>query len=131
MPALLASAFVVGTLVFGQQAWPVHIVLPVAYTSFPLMVWSAFRFGQPGVTAVTTLVATLALVGSGSGFGPFSHAVTRVEAVLVAAFMSVIGVTALMLAALVQERTQSPDGAPRERGAGFARSCSIPRPSRS
>ena len=105
--ALLASAFVVGTLVFGQRAWPAHIVLPVAYTTFPLMVWSAFRFGQPGVTAVTATVATLALVGSGRGFGPFSHAVTRIEAVLVAGFMSVVGVTALMLAALVQERTRA------------------------
>ena len=72
--ALLASAFIVGTLVFGQQTWPVHVVLPVAYTSFPLMVWSAFRFGQPGVTAVTAIIATLALVGSGRGFGPFAQA---------------------------------------------------------
>jgi PAS domain S-box-containing protein len=105
--ALLATSFVVGTLVFGQQAWPVHVVLPVAYTSFPLMVWSAFRFGQPGVTAVTAIIATLALVGSGRGFGPFAHALTRIEAVLVAGFMSVVGVTALMLAALVQERTRA------------------------
>jgi PAS domain S-box-containing protein len=105
--ALLASAFAVGTLVFGQQTWPVHIVLPVAYTSFPLMVWSAFRFGQPGVTAVTAIVATLALMGSGRGFGPFASAPTRIEAVLVAGFMSVVGVTALMLAALVQERTRA------------------------
>ncbi len=105
--ALLASGFIVGTLVFGQQTWPVHVVLPVAYTSFPLMVWSAFRFGQPGVTAVTALIATLALVGSGRGFGPFAHALTRVEALLVAGFMSVVGVTALMLAALVQERTRA------------------------
>ena len=105
--ALLASAVIVGTLVFGQQAWPVHVVLPVAYTSFPLMVWSAFRFGQPGVTAVTAIMATLALVGSGRGIGPFAHALTRAEAVLVAGFMSVVGVTALMLAALVQERARA------------------------
>jgi PAS domain S-box-containing protein len=105
--ALLASSFIVGSLVFGQHAWPVHLVLPIAYMSFPLLVWGAFRFGQPGVTAVTALVATLALVGSGRGFGPFAHAVTRAEAVLVAGFMSVVGVTALMLAALVQERARA------------------------
>ena len=105
--ALLASAFIVGSLVFGQHAWPVHMVLPIAYVSFPLLVWGAFRFGQPGVTAVTALVATLALVGSGRGFGPFAHALTRTEAVLVAGFMSVVGVTALMLAALVQERARA------------------------
>ncbi len=105
--ALLATAFAVGALVFGQQIWPVHVVLPVAYTSFPLMVWSAFRFGQPGVTAVTVIIATLALVGSGRGFGPFAEAMTQNEAVLVAGFMSVVGVTALMLAALVEERARA------------------------
>jgi PAS domain S-box-containing protein len=105
--ALLTAAYAVGALVFGQQAWPVHIVLPMVYTTFPLMVWGAFRFGQPGVTAVTTLVATLALVGSGAGFGPFALALDRMEATLVAGFMSIVCVTALMLAALVQERAQA------------------------
>jgi PAS domain S-box-containing protein len=105
--ALLTAAYAVGSLVFGQQAWPVHIVLPMVYTTFPLMVWGAFRFGQPGVTAVTTIVATLALVGSGSGFGPFAQAVDRMEATLVAGFMSIVCVTALMLAALVQERSRA------------------------
>ena len=105
--ALLASSFIVGTLVFGQQAWPASIVLPIAYTSFPLMVWSAFRFGQAGVTAVTALIATMALVGSGRGFGPFAQAATRTEAVMVAGFMSVVVVTALMLAALIEERARA------------------------
>ncbi len=105
--ALLTTAFIVGTLVFGQQVWPVHIVLPLAYTSFPLMVWSAFRFGQPGVTAATSIIATLALMGSRQGYGPFAQAVDRTEAVLVAGFMTVVGVTALMLAALVQERARA------------------------
>ena len=49
---LLAVAFVTGTVVFAQSTWPPTIVLPVAYVTFPIMVWSAFRFGQPGVTAV-------------------------------------------------------------------------------
>jgi PAS domain S-box-containing protein len=105
--ALLTAAYIVGVLVFGQQAWPVHIVLPMVYTSFPLMVWSSFRFGQAGVTAVTTIIATFALVGSGSGFGPFAQAPNRAEAVLVAGFMSVVCVTALILAALVQERARA------------------------
>ncbi len=104
---MLSAAFIIGTLLFGQQTWPVNVVLPVAYTSFPLMVWSAFRFGQPGVTAVTALIATMAVVGSGHGFGPFAQAPTRTEAVLVAGFMGVVGVTALMLAALVRERTRA------------------------
>ncbi len=105
--ALLAASFAVGTLVFGQSGWPVHVVLPIAYLSFPVMVWSAIRFGQPGVTAVIAVIAIHALMGTARGLGPFAQTVNRTEALLVAGFMNVIGVTALMLAALVQERARA------------------------
>ena len=105
--ALLAASFAVGSLVFGQAGWPVHVVLPIAYLSFPLMVWSAISFGQPGVTAVIAVIAMHALMGTGRGLGPFAVAVNRTEALLVAGFMNVIGVTGLMLAALVQERARA------------------------
>ncbi len=105
--ALLGAAFLVGTLVFAEATWPASIVLPVAYLSFPLMVWSAFRFGQPGVTAVTAVLGTLALSGSARGLGPFVHAISRSEALLLAGFMTVVSVTALILASLVQERQRA------------------------
>jgi PAS domain S-box-containing protein len=103
---LLCAAFVVGILVFGQT-WPTSVVLPIAYLSFPLMVWSAFRFGQAGVTAVAALLGTFALAGSAAGLGPFANALNRGEAVLVAGFMNVISITALTLAAIVQERASA------------------------
>ncbi len=106
---LLCAAFAVGVLVFGQT-WPTSVVLPIAYLSFPLMVWSAFRFGQPGVTAVTALLGTFALAGSAAGLGPFANALNRGEAVLVAGFMNVISITALTLAAVVQERASAQSG---------------------
>ena len=103
---LLTASFAVGVLVFGQR-WPTSVVLPIAYLSFPLMVWSAFRFGQAGVTAVTALLGTFALAGSAAGLGPFANALNRGEAVLVAGFMNVISITALTLAAVVQERASA------------------------
>jgi two-component system cell cycle sensor histidine kinase/response regulator CckA len=104
--ALLCAAFAVGALVFGQT-WPTNVVLPIAYLSFPLMVWSAFRFGQAGGTAVIAVLGTFALAGSAAGLGPFATALNRGEAVLVAGFMNVISITALMLAAVVQERASA------------------------
>jgi len=105
--ALLASTLCVGALIFTQSHWPVHLMLPVAYLTFPLMVWGAFQFGQPGVTAVSTLLGTLALSGSAHGLGPFGQVGNRGEAMLLAAFMNVVMVTALIVAAVVQERARA------------------------
>ena len=105
--ALLASTLCVGVLVFTQSHWPVHLMLPVAYLTFPLMVWGAFQFGQPGVTAVSTLLGVLALSGSAHGLGPFGQVGNRGEAMLLAAFMNVVMVTALIVAAVVQERARA------------------------
>ena len=102
--ALLVATLAIGVMVFSTSRWPVHVVLPIAYLSFPLMVWSAIRFGPAGVTAVIAVIGLQATIGTGRGMGPFAHAAGRSEAVLVAGFMTVIGVTALVLAALVQER---------------------------
>ncbi len=88
--ALLASTLCVGALIFTQTHWPVHLMLPVAYLTFPLMVWGAFQFGQPGVTAVSTLLGILALAGSAHGLGPFGQVGNRGEAMLLAAFMNVV-----------------------------------------
>jgi PAS domain S-box-containing protein len=105
--ALLISAAILGALVFASASWPMHLVLPVLYLSFPLMVWSAFRFGQPGVTSVSVVLGLLAVAGSAQGLGPFGLAANRGEALLLGSFMSVVGVTALILAAVVHERTQA------------------------
>jgi len=105
--ALLASTLCVGALVFMQTHWPVPLMLPVAYLTFPLMVWGAFQFGQPGVTAVSTLLGVLALAGSAHGLGPFGQVENRGEAMLLAAFINVVMVTALIVAAVVQERARA------------------------
>jgi two-component system cell cycle sensor histidine kinase/response regulator CckA len=105
--ALLAVSLLVGLLVFAEDTWSANVVLPVAFLSFPLMVWSAFRFGQPGVTAVTVILGALALSGSSRGLGPFVRTTHRGEALLLAGFMTVVGVTALILAAVVEERARA------------------------
>jgi PAS domain S-box-containing protein len=105
--ALLSATLCVGALIFTQGHWPVHLMLPVAYLTFPLMVWGAFQFGQPGVTAVSTLLGVLALTGSARGLGPFGQVGDRGEAMLLAAFMNVVTVTALIVAAVVQERSRA------------------------
>ena len=66
-------------------------MLPVAYLTFPLMVWGAFQFGQPGVTAVSTLLGSSGAVRAApTASGPFGNVGNRGEAMLLAAFMNVV-----------------------------------------
>jgi PAS domain S-box-containing protein len=104
---LLTVAFAIGTVVFAQSTWPPTVVLPVAYATFPIIVWGAFRFGQPGVTAVIVVLGALSLSGSARNLGPFVQTTHRGEALMLAAFFNVIAVTAIILAALVQERSRA------------------------
>ena len=71
--ALLSATLCVGALIFTQAHWPVHLMLPVAYLTFPLMVWGAFQFGQPGVTAVSALLGSSRAGGKRRGLGPFGQ----------------------------------------------------------
>jgi PAS domain-containing protein len=56
---------------------------------------------------VSTLLGVLALSGSAHGLGPFGQVGNRGEAMLLAAFMNVVMVTALIVAAVVQERARA------------------------
>ena len=71
------------------------------------MVWSAFRFGQPGVTAVIVVLGTRCRYLAAHGLGPFAHTTHRGEALMLAGLLNIIAFTAIILAALVQERSRA------------------------
>lgn len=82
---------------------------PLEYLPFTLIVWSALRFGQQGAIIANFLVATIAVIGAIQGGGPFvakSDNLTQ-AILLLQAFMGVMTITALVLAAAVQERQQA------------------------
>jgi signal transduction histidine kinase/integral membrane sensor domain MASE1 len=95
---LLLTAAVFG----GRLAAAAHH--PLEYTIFPVLIWVALRFGQPG-TAVSILAAsTLAISGTVSGFGPFAGSTVHESLVLLQVFNGVMGTTALLLGAAMAER---------------------------
>jgi two-component system CheB/CheR fusion protein len=91
-------------LVFGGGLPAARAGYSLEYTIFPLVIWAALRFGPPTSALVTFLVSGIALGGTLNGFGPFVRGSDSESLVLLQAFLGVVAVTGLVLAAATTER---------------------------
>ena len=99
----------VGWLVFCSRTRAAYARYPLEYLPFPLVVWAAFRFGQRYTALSNFVLCGFAIWGIARGSGPFlKHASSIPQALLsLQAFIAVIAVTGLVLAATVAERQQA------------------------
>lgn len=80
---------------------------PVVYMLIPLLVWAAFRFGQPASTLMVVIISVMSIVGTVQGFGPFVRTSQNESLVLLQSFVGVIALTALILSAVIAENEQA------------------------
>ena len=102
----LAIGFV-GQAVFGG---PVSFDVknyPLEFLCLPLLIWAAFRFGPPVASLAIVFLAGIAIWGTAQGSGPFVRQNVHDSLLLLQAFMAVAALTALVLAAVVSERTHA------------------------
>ncbi|MEG4285371.1 MASE1 domain-containing protein [Microcoleus sp. A006_D1] len=99
----------VSWLVFCSKIQAASALYPLEYLPFPLIVWAALRFRQPGAIFAYSIVSCIAIWGTVQGGGPFlAKSDTLRQAVLfLQAFIGTIALVALMLAAAVAEREQA------------------------
>ncbi len=102
--ALLLGVVAVSHVVFGGWFTPDLPNYPLAYAVFPFVIWAALRFGQQGAATATLTVSALAVSGTLRGVGVFGGETVTEGLLLLQAFMSVVAVTALVLAAAIAER---------------------------
>jgi diguanylate cyclase (GGDEF)-like protein len=76
----------------------------LTFLCIPTLVWAAFRFGQREAATVSFLFSAMAIWGTLVGSGPFASGSPNQSLLLLQAYMAVITVTALALAAVVSER---------------------------
>jgi PAS domain S-box-containing protein len=74
------------------------------YTPLPLLLWAAVRFGAVGVSTALLVFAMLAIGGAMKGQGPFVTSSPEANALSIQAFLSVMAVPLLALAAVMEER---------------------------
>jgi PAS domain S-box-containing protein len=102
--ALLASVALTCLLMFHPSVSEQSgIVLAAAMT--PFVLWGAIRFETCGASAVIFLVSCVVVWETGLGRGPFSLSSAAHNAALLQAFLAVISVSGLTLAAAIAERS--------------------------
>ncbi|NES94449.1 MAG: GAF domain-containing protein [Desertifilum sp. SIO1I2] len=97
----------VSAFVFCSQTEAAFVRYPLEYLPFPFTIWAVLRYGQLGAVLSSSLVSCIAIFGASQGRGPFVGGETPTESVLfLQAFMGVLTVTTLVLAAAVTERQE-------------------------
>ena len=101
---LLVLLGLLGVGVFGLGPFDLHVPTPLAYLTIPVLVWATFRFGLHGATTAIFLISGIAVWGTSQGDGPFAQPTVQASLLLLQVFMGVIAVTALVMAAMLDER---------------------------
>lgn len=84
--------------------------LPLAFATFPILIWAALRFGMRGATVATLLIGAVALITIIHGSGLFAQGESFESLFLLWLYMNVSAVTGMALAASVSERRQAEEG---------------------
>ena len=100
--ALAVATIGVSALVFSRDT-------NLAYVVFPLLIWAALRFWQPGATAASFVVAAIAVAYTSNDTGPFIAGNPDDSLLLAQTFVGVSGVTAMLLAAVTTQRRLADD----------------------
>lgn len=103
---LLLCLVIVGVGIYGGAIEP-SIVRPLSYLGFPLVIWAGVRFGRSGATQAIAMLATAAIWGVAHGSGPFTHSGLITHLANLYAFLGVLAVVGLVLAAALDERSES------------------------
>jgi len=102
--ALVACLLLVGLLVFGGPFPNASKNYPLEFLCIPVLLWAAFRFGARETATAILLLSVIAIRGTLRGFGPFARETQNESLLLLQAFIAVIAVTKLIVAAVVAER---------------------------
>src|SRR5438874_1939855 len=102
--AVLFLSLLIGVHV-GFGGWLHHGAhYPLPFVPLPWLVWSAFRFGPREAATAAAVTSGIAVWDTVNGLGPFARETVNESLLLVQAFVAVVTVTILTMAALVGER---------------------------
>jgi integral membrane sensor domain MASE1 len=80
---------------------------PLTYLTFPALIWAAFRFGPPGVTLCTAIVAGVTIGITADQLGAFYKQPIDNRTLSTQLYILVAALTSLFLRAVVAERRRS------------------------
>ena len=101
--ALVAGLSITSVVVFARR-FDSAVHYPLEYLVFPFLIWAAIRFGITGAAFANLLTATIAIWGTGRGFGPYAAGQGDERLMLLQIFLSVVSSSGLLLGATVSDR---------------------------
>ncbi len=104
---LAAGLLAVSLFVFNGQQAGLNTAPVSLYAPLPFLLWATIRFGPRGTTACLMIVTFLAISGAVHGHGPFLTSSPADNAISIQAFLIVIAIPFLVLAALIGERAHA------------------------
>jgi integral membrane sensor domain MASE1 len=107
LPGRPIEAVVLAGAVVGLSVYVFSLTTNLAYLVFPLLVWGALRFWQPGAAAASLAVVAVAVYYTANEEGPFIRSNPDDSLLLAQTFFGVAGVTVLLLAAVITERRRA------------------------
>ena len=105
--ALFAVVVAMAMLVFGGVLPVGWRQLPTAFLTIPPLLWASYRFGPRTASLALCALFAVAVAGTQIGFGPFAPYPPSVSLPLVQAFLAMMALTTLPLAAVVAERRRA------------------------
>jgi hypothetical protein len=96
----------------------------LTYALFPPLLWGAFRFWQPGATAMSLLVAAIAVPLTEHDLGPYAGASPDDRLLLTQMFVGITGISMLVLASVISGRRRAEEAT--EAIAGALQSSLLP-----
>ncbi|MGC1482282.1 MAG: MASE1 domain-containing protein [Candidatus Acidiferrum sp.] len=105
--ALFAGLFGTGWVVFGGVFHAELKNYPLEYLCIPFLIWAAFRFGHREAATAICVLAGIAAWGTIHEYGPFARETHNTSLLLMQAFMGIVAITTLALAAEVSEHRRS------------------------
>ena len=98
--ALLVALVAIELVVFSND-------VPATYLAFPIVVWAALRFLQPGATVSSLIFAVIAVSFTGNEQGPFFRRAEDDGLLLAQSFCAIVGLTGLIVAILTYQRRRA------------------------
>jgi integral membrane sensor domain MASE1/anti-sigma regulatory factor (Ser/Thr protein kinase) len=81
--------------------------VPATYLAFPIIVWAALRFLQPGAALAALTFAIIAVTFTGNEEGPFFRRSQDDGLLLAQSFSAIVGLTGLILAIVTYQRRRA------------------------
>jgi diguanylate cyclase (GGDEF)-like protein/PAS domain S-box-containing protein len=101
---LFGCLFLVSAVLFGGLFAGIPQNYPLTFVYIPFLFWTAFRFGPREASLATLVISAVAIAGTVQGQGRFAGLPQDEGLVVAQAFLGVVAVTTLTVAASASER---------------------------